>query len=130
MGNFVNDLISFCFVDILLEFSFIVTCCVQFRYNVDDAMINNGILGVLFSKTYKGGYLGRLYDCFGMPQTLPYTILVASIMCLIFIVIYSRHKDIEPANLTYTVHWFNRVRYSIILLFLSASIFLWYMKAV
>ena len=80
---FVKEKKAFYYVDLLFESSLIVTCCVNNRGNVDDAMINNGILGLIFQRTYNGGYLGRIYDFLGLPQQLPFSVLAAALVGLV-----------------------------------------------
>lgn len=125
---FMKERKAFYYVDILFEVSLIVTCCVNFRGNVDDAMINNGFLGLIFQRTYNGGYLGRLYDFLGLPQQLPFSALTAALISLVYIVYRNMFKENLETDQTCSSFCFNIARYSVIVLFLLASFFLWMVK--
>lgn len=127
--NYIKDYRTFYYTDILFETSFIVTCCVYFRNNVDDEMINHGIIGLLSSKSYKGGYLGVVYDRFGFPREVAFTIMVAALVCLVYLVYRDMFIKTDTPENTIQPLLFNKMRYLVILLFLSATIILWIVKS-
>lgn len=127
--NFIKDQRTFYYTDILFETAFIVTCCVYFRHNVDDEMINHGIIGLLSSKSYGGGYLGALYDRFGLPEGVAFTVMTAALVCLVGLVYKDMFVKTDAREITVPTLLFNTIRYLVIVMFLFAAIVLWMIKA-
>lgn len=126
--NFVYDEKFFLILDIFVEGAFIITCCVKFRHNVDDAMVNYGILGKLFQCSYDGGYLGKVYDYFKLPAHLPFSVMAAAMISLAWFIYASMFSEKNSVQRDNNICLYNCIRYSIAILFVMASLILWCIK--
>ena len=73
--------------------------------------------------------MGAVYDHFGMPSEVAFTVMAAALVCLVYLVYRDMFVKTDIQTDKAQPFCINVVRYSVIVLFLFASIILWLVKA-
>lgn len=83
----ISDIKTFLLIDIGISGSYILTSCIFYIKNVDNYMINGGLIPAIFNKMYNGITIKDIIEKFNVPISIPVS-LFASLLIVFSILLY------------------------------------------